>query len=307
MAEDQGVNGDLWNDEAAVLLKLLGWTQIGDANIDVVTDENKKRGLDRIFFFNDPRRNSKIDQSVFVEAKRYNTANISKNLLQEWVTTLNNKLSKLKNSGEFQKMFPKLSTTTIRTGLIVIWFSNASDFPAFSSTFKEMLREVRALNRPGKSAPNSIYILTNDDILRLASLAQSIEKINLKHSTKLMFYYPPSENFINPIKRNEILTLDYMFSKIILCEGIINGVDHKVVFYFGKLTQISFERLKSFLQLNSILDNDKPLTIYTYQRTDEFRKIKPDVKKIFDSIVVEFKEMDIYQDLPTNLRLSENE
>lgn len=36
MAEDQGVNGTIWNKEATKLLSYFGWNTIGDYDMDVM-------------------------------------------------------------------------------------------------------------------------------------------------------------------------------------------------------------------------------------------------------------------------------
>ena len=56
--------------------------------------------------------------------------------------------------------------------------------------------------------------------------------------------------------------------------------------------------LKSLLTLCSFLDTDKPLLLYIYQEDDEFRKIEPDIKRIFENVSFRIKSMDNLFDLP---------
>ena len=304
MPEDQGVNGDLWNDEAAKLLKALGWEQIGDANVDVVTEEGKKRGIDRIFTFPDYRRNNRMLQTVFVEAKCYNSNNLQLKALQDWVTTLNKKLTKTRNSNKFLESYPMLTDTVIRCGLIVVWFSNAEEFSSYKSQFTEYLKSIRVPgpSRVSQKEANFLYILSNGDILRLASLISVRKEFNRDNDTVLKFYYPPSENFKSAVDRGEVLTLDYMFSKFILAEAVIKDIEHKIVFYFGELSYNAFKRLYSFLLANSFVDKSKPLTIYKYHIDSEFRKIRPEVDKLFKDVTFSIKDMDHLSQLPAFIK-----
>lgn len=301
MAEDQGVNGDIWNNEAAKLLTACGWQPVGDSNMDITSEYDKPQGIDRIFTFNDDRRNPKMPQTVLVEAKCYKTDSFSKANFQKWLITLNDKISDSKNSSDFLEKFPNLKRTMIRNGLIVIWFSNLEDYDRFRPGFQTIKRQVYAPNRRNKSA-NNIYVIDNYDILRLASVITTIKHFNADRSSKLNYFYPTSENFGHAIARNSQLTLDYMFSKIILMETRVGDIENRVVFYFGQLTTVCFYRLKNLLSSVSFVDKEKPLFIYTYQRDPEFRKIKPDVLNLFGEVAFRLEEMEIYGDLPTFMK-----
>jgi hypothetical protein len=307
MPEDQGVNGDIWNNEASILLTKLGWVQVGDSNIDVVNEDGEKHGLDGMFVFSDVKRNHATSLGVFVEAKRYQTTSFKISLLDSWITTIDKKLNKTKNSSEFQRTFPKIGKTIIQNGLIVIWFS---DLEKYSNFKNELEKKIPFIRLPGKSSsktPNFIYLLHNHDILRLCSLISIIERLNISNKkSPVQFYYPSSDFFNNPVARSKVLTVDYMFSKFILAETIIRNVENKIVFYFGELTIQAFQRLKSFLLSSSFIEKKKPLTIYKFLRNDEFRKIEPDVIRLFTKIEIKLKieEMDIFSDLPTFLKLN---
>ncbi len=68
MPENQGVNADIWTNEASRILTNFSWEQIGDCNIDIKGASNKELGLDIIFKFKDPHRLT--EQVVLFEAKR---------------------------------------------------------------------------------------------------------------------------------------------------------------------------------------------------------------------------------------------
>ncbi|MDB5287330.1 MAG: hypothetical protein JWR05_2279 [Mucilaginibacter sp.] len=298
MAEDQGVNGDLWNDQANNLITKFNWESIGDSNIDLPNDNGSVSGVDRLYKYIDSLKTNTLE-GVIVEAKRYKTDSFTSGSLQSWIVTLDKKLNNLKNSSELQEKFPDFSNMPLRTGIIMIWFHNVHDYYLYKSTFKKYALNVK-LNRKNLSS-NKIYVFENDGILKLASLYISIKELNDKINNRLRFYYPSVD--LNPAKRSEVLNINYMISKFILADFIDNdGVENKVVFYFGGLNIESFQRLKHALISYSYIDNDKPLIIYTYMRDDEeFRKVKIEVIKLFKEHI-ELREMELLINLPTFMR-----
>lgn len=298
MAEDQGVNGDIWNDQATALLTQFNWQKLGDSNIDLPNEHNGKSGVDALFTYIDSLK-STVTEAVIVEAKRYKTDSLSASSLQTWITALDKKLSNLKNSEELQQKFPILGEIPLRTGIIVIWFHNFWEYHNFKSTFLTYLSNVKLSRK--NLAPNKIYVLENDAILKLASLHLSIKALNAETNNSFQFYYPSVD--LNSAKRSTTLNVNYIVSKFILGDFKgKNSIENKVVFYFGNLNIESFQRLKHALIYHSYIDNDKPLIIFTYHRDDEeFRKVKPEVVKLFKE-QVDLREMEILGDLPTFMR-----
>jgi hypothetical protein len=298
MAEDQGVNGDIWNDQATNLLTKFQWTTLGDSNIDLPNEDGSKSGVDRLFTFTESLRTS-FTEGVIVEAKRYKTDSFSSSALQTWITTLDKKLNKLRSSSDLHEKFPILADIPLRTGVIVIWFHNVHDYHTYKTTFKTYMANMK-LGRKSQ-ASNKIYVLENDAILKLASLYISIKELNAKVNDKFRFYYPSVDLY--PAKRSTSLNINYMMSKFILGDFIDNnGIENRVVFYFGGLGIEDFQRLKHALVYYSYTDNDKPLIIYTYMRDDdEFRKVKTEIIKLFKD-QVELREMELLVNLPTFMR-----
>jgi len=301
MPEDQSVNGDRWNDQFTKLLESLRWTTLGDSNMDLTNDREEEHGVDRLFTY----FNSFIQgrtEAVLFEAKNYLTTSYKSGNIDTWIKTLDKKISNLKNSGSLYEMFPALETIPLRSGLIAIWFSNVDDYPAFRERFLDSLRSVKLNRQMGDS--NLIYVLENDGILRLASLSIAIEEINKDKYTKeeFRFFYPADSQQV--AKRSTELAFKYFTAKFILGEYFdIKGVENKVVFYMGRLDIPSFERLRQALYHVGYLDEDKPLTIYTYERDDsEFRKIQPEIPKLFNGQQVTLLEMEHMNKLPTFMR-----
>lgn len=305
MAEDQGVNGAIWNDQMAKLLTRFGWEQVGDSEIDVPTEDDKDRGIDRVFKYLDSRRNAKSERTVYCEAKRYKITNISQSRLDDWIATLNTKLTKTRNSPEFIETYPSLDGTDISSGIITIWFHGSSaDYEKFRARFLEMLEAAKLPNAMRSQSPNNIYVIDNYDVLRLASLSVAIEEFERDKATEVKFHYPHSDNFDNPVSRNRVLSLDYMFSKVVLAEALVSGKTELLVFYFGTLSVNAFKRLRSLLGDVGFIDQDKPLTIYRYAEDDDFRKIEPEIRKLFEKIELRLAEMEYFSRLPTFMRES---
>ena len=75
MAEDQGVNGTIWNKEANYILSWFGWETIGDIDMDVLGDDEQKYGVDTFLKFDSPVKH--LPPCVILEAKSYQTSNVS--------------------------------------------------------------------------------------------------------------------------------------------------------------------------------------------------------------------------------------
>ncbi len=297
MAEDQSANGDIWNQEAATLLSYLSWQKIGDHNIDVKGDDDKKYGLDTILTFSDHSKN--LPQSIILEAKRYKTTSFQSSMIKGWIERLDTKLTKLRNSDNFFEQFPELrETATLNYGIIAIWFSDNQNYKPLTSIFEG----VKLSSKPKKSNQhNKIFVIDNPIILRLCSMLNAIKDID--NNSEFNYYYPSSLINEGPVVRSKTLSIEYIFSEIILAESKDkNDKECKIVFYFGELDVKSFRYIKSLLTNVQFMDKDKPLTLYLYQRNDEFRKIRPDVERMFSEIKFEIKNMDSLSDLPGSIK-----
>lgn len=296
MPEDQGVNGDIWNDEADRLFKTLGWTSVGDSNIDIENVDDKKNGIDRMYKYQDFTKGNV--QGVFLEAKRYKVSSFSKSNLQKWIGDLNTKIQKLRNSESLYDTYPGMEGVALRNGLIVIWFSDANYYTEFASNFIQILSEIK-LPLSTKKEINRIFVLENNGILKLASIVDAVEKYKRKNNAKVLFYYHSSDRYRKAGGRTETLSLEYIYSQFMFADAIDEntGLESKIVFYFGPLRTDCFKTLRDALLQYDYVVKHKPLTIYIYERSDEFRKIKPDIEALFDS-KVDLKTMTKFSDLP---------
>ncbi|MBS9525659.1 hypothetical protein KI659_16695 [Litoribacter alkaliphilus] len=300
MAEDQGVNGDIWNKEAVSLLKEFGWISIGDNNIDIKGIDKKKHGIDTLIKYEGNLFN-RLPQGFFLEAKRYETKNFKAVNFRDWVNTLDNKIRLLRGSIEMEEQFPDFSNSDARNGIIMIWFADVANYN--EDKLKKALKSISPKNPSGLTRPSRIFVLDNYHILRLCSLKNSIENIESKKEgfKNFKFYYPSVGNNSNPIFRSNSLSIEYMFSKFILGEAIYGAnKEVKIVFFFGNPIIQNFKLLKDCLLNLNFIDSDKDLILFLYKRDDnQFRKIRPDVENLFSSTSFSIRQMDILADLPS--------
>lgn len=295
MAEDQNYKGEEWNNQAIKILNFLNWNMIGDSGMDLEGIDDRKQGVDCLYLLDDPSKN--IPESVILEAKCYTTTSLSKTRLQSWVDVLNKKMGELRGSEELFKKFPILKdASTLKIGLIFIWFSDTDQYKSFRNKFLSMLSDIQVSPRSTKnSLIQKIYILDNYLISRICSLISIIKTID-----NFTFYYPSDFIKERPVKRTKVLTISYIFSKFILGQEKTNNGVRNIVFYFGDLTIEAFSLLKSKLMTYSFIDSDSDLVIYHYQRDEEFRKVSPEIIKSYkeDGVNLELKNMNPCNELP---------
>lgn len=310
MAEDQGVNGTIWNKEANYILSWFGWDTIGDIDMDVIGDDDKKYGVDTFMKYVSPLKC--LPPCVILEAKSYETKNVSKTTVQEWIDRLDKKLSKLKYSEKAQEKYPALKEcATLDLGIIAIWFHDIDNYKENKPKFIEILKSIKTSNRPRKNEGyHRILLLDNYHILKLCSLHQAIDNYEKEMNSKISFYYPSFITNDTPIVRSGILTPEYIFSKVILAESKsnLNNTTENIVFYFGDLKSSTFTYpLINFLNKCGFMDKDKKIILYLYNTDNEFRKIKPDIEKAFKEVDFSIKIMDTLSDLPGDVKTKGHE
>lgn len=300
MAEDSQYKGELWNKRAIKLLNLFSWDMIGDSGMDLEGSDGEKYGIDSLYSFKDPAKD--IPESLILEAKSYKTTSFSKSKLQEWIDRLNIKILELRNSEYLIERFPIFKDiSTLKIGLIFIWFDDIENYKEYRQKFLEILSEIKVSSRTFRNGVyNKIYVIDNDLISKLCSIYTVVREFN----ENFKFYYPSAFIHERAIQRSAVLSLDYFFSKFILGQLKSSGkrYDTNIVFYWGELDVRSFEMLKSILKSYSFVDQEFKLVIYKYKRDDdEFRKILPQIKKSYENENIEFdiKDMNSCTELPT--------
>lgn len=298
--EDQHYNGDIWNKEAFALLSLFGWSKIGDYDMDVTGDDEKKMGIDTVVSFETPLRTR--PQLAILEAKRYLTSSFSKSYLQSWINNLDSKLLKLRNSVGFKQKFPIVEDCTILdTGIIVIWFADVNNYNAFHDRFIEAMRQISLSSRQRKAGTNKIFVLDNVMFMKLFAFQDILRE--LIKDTNFSFLYASRYIDDEPISRSKVLTIEYMFSDIIFAESGKGSTHKAYIFYFGQLNYQSFELVYNAYSNTSLYDTDIPIDLYVYNKDDEFRKIESDIKeRIFDGFNVKIKYMVSNNNIPSYIQ-----
>lgn len=302
MAEDQGVNGDKWTEQASRLFKALKWEKIADSNIDVPGSDGLKHGIDAMFKFKDGFNPDKY-QGVFLEAKRYKTTSFQKNKLDDWINKIDEKIRDIRRSQEFFNTYPEMNEVQINNAVLAVWFHDQENFNSYATKFAEALQEVRSPRGRGATTVNNLFVITNDKILQLASICDAMNSMeNTDKFKNLNYFYPSSAGHGFPIQEIPVLNFKYMFSKLIFVKGQnADGDNCDIIFYLGNIDIHSFKRVKEALLTFDMLNASNNLIIFKYKRSDDFRKIEPDVKKIFTDEGpkrIEIKDMNLYSHLP---------
>lgn len=296
--EDQGVNGDIWNKQATELLTRLGWKKVGDHDIDIKGSDNKKFGIDTLMTFTTPLK--AMPQSVILEAKRYKTTSFQDGHLQAWIKRIDEKLVALRDSADLFELFPSLEDcTAFDVGVIVIWFSNTDDYKSFRPEFIKALEKVNVSWRERKAGRSSIFVMDNARILRLCALESTVTELG----ESFQFCYSPAFQDRRMEESSKTLTIEYMFSDVVL--GIVknNDEDEPVVFYFGETNTRSFSMLKNALTRTYVWKKGKNLHLYLYNSDIDIRKISPTIEDMFDGFEkVNIKFMNTSNELPSYLK-----
>ncbi|MCM1140070.1 MAG: hypothetical protein NC453_16000 [Muribaculum sp.] len=286
MAEDQGVNGDMWNDCAVRLCELFGWSHIGDKNMDLPGIDNKDHGIDALMEYDSP--NIDVRQSCFIESKRYSTDSVSYAKLRGWIETLRKKLELFAASQELLEEFPALEDCCqVNLGIIMCWIHDAPSESYFVDTFNSYLDKAIFNTAPNRQSQKRICVFSNPQIIKLCGVADEITKKDANYK----FVYPSQLIEGRPLERTKVLTIEYALSDIILAERFHEGKNENVVFFMGQLSIQALNCLHQALTLYNFLEKDKTLVIFYHGSTIEKRKIIAEAQRIFDGINLQMKSL----------------
>lgn len=93
-------------------------------------------------------------------------------------------------------------------------------------------------------------------------------------------------------------------SRIITGDRTLEMAD--IVFYFGEIDMDSFFRLREALLTFEMITENNQLYLYLYERNDEFRKIKPDVERLFNfqgPKLFTIRSMERFGDIPSWMKI----
>lgn len=235
MGEDQPKQGERWTEHAVALLKRLGWQLSGVTQKDFECIKHSKdtHGLDAFMTYYDPFQNRKV--GIILETKNYKWENVTRANVQKWVDEVRERIECAPENSDFKKKF-NFDDSFVDTGLLMIWSKDEFHRQQFDKYLQELkiARKHRTLR---------IYVLHNDDILKLYSLSNLLEKISLAVSAqgKFEIIYPSFKNN-DPKRISGFVILEYFkdpffFARIIEQKTEGNFSFPKVttaVFYFDK-------------------------------------------------------------------------
>lgn len=298
--EDQPYNGGVWNRQAFTLLQKFGWKRIGDRDMDVLGDDDSKMGIDTIVCFESPIKT--LPQIAILEAKCYLTTSFNKSKFEEWLTRLDTKLIKLRNSESFKERFPSVEECTVlNTGIIAIWFHDVEAYPEFNAKFKSILKQVTISGRQRKAGLSNIFVIDNERFIRLFALLEELDNISGDGRSNFNFVYSQAFTSNRPVKRIRVLTIESIFSDVIFGEELRHdGTLRNHIFYFGKNDYKSFQTVKAIFSKSVNYTTDVPVVLHVFDVDSEFRKIEDDIKNnIFNDFSMIIRRMGKNQNLPT--------
>ena len=286
MAENQGVLGDMWNDNAVSLIKQLHWEHIGDKNFDMKGTDEKSHGIDAIACYKSPSLHTL--QSCLIESKRYAVSSIKASTIKTWIETLRTKIELVHYADDLQTEFPILQDCcNINLGIIMCWVHDAPDEEYFINKFDEMVESVIINTPPKANSTKRIIVLANPQILRLCSMLETIRKYS-----EFKFIYPSQLIRNKPLVKTRVLSIEYMMSKIIVAEGVNNNSTKElIVYYFGKMSVDAFRIIYEALTLYNLVENEMVVSFYYYESNDRTREILPELKKIFKDVKIYPKQL----------------
>ena len=307
--EDQSHDGGVWNRQAYALFQKLGWERIGDRDMDVLGEDESKMGIDTIVKYLSPLKTR--PQVAILEAKHYLTTSFNKSKLEEWLSRLDTKLIKLRNSESFKEKFPALEDCTVlNTGIIAIWFHDVESYQEFKAKFKTILTQISISGRQRKAGLANIFVIDNERFMRLFALSEELDHIKANGDSEFNFVYSQAFTSSNPVKRIPVLTIEAVFSDVVFGEDIKHdGTQKNHIFYFGKNDYKSFQTVKAIFSKSVSYTTDIPLVLHVYDVDSEFRKIEDDIKNnIFGDFKISIRRMGKNQNLPTfMLNIEDNE
>lgn len=288
MAENQGVNGDMWNDCAVSLLSYFGWDYIGDKNMDLKGSDGSDYGVDALTCYESPSLS--VLQSCIVESKRYSVDSLkSTTKLRSWVERLRTKLDAFYQSEDLVKEFPRLEDCcSLNLGIIMCWVHDAPNEQYFETSFSKQLEKAVINTMPKPKSYKRIFVLTNPRIVRLCSIANVIKDGGYS------FVYPSQLISGRPLVRSKVLSIDYAVSNIIYAERTKETKKSSIVFYFGKMNLTNLNILKDSLTMYNLIEAEKDLIIYYYDDNETTRTILPDAYKVFKDLKAKFKVLERY-------------
>lgn len=281
MSEEQQFQGDRWTTQSLNILRNLGWEQKGTANFDIPctnksshktgnsTSRKNPHGIDLLFSNFDPFINKEV--SIIVESKHRQWTGISTSTIQDF---LNQVLMTVECASTDPELI-RLGCENIRTGLLMIWCNEPEKFD--NEKFKEY---INGLVIKARKTPTTIYIASNNEILKWCSIIEKIKELKTELSEFKFFY--PSDLFsggISSANRKEHLNLIQMFSSYVFAKSKMSiqanrdtrvNKDINHVFFFAEPTIEELDFMFSCVKKFQFEDADQ-IIIHFYGQQTRYR------------------------------------
>jgi hypothetical protein len=322
MSEQQQFEGERWTKQTIKILKELGWTQVGDSNFDIPcvnkafhsTGKGEERrndhGVDSLFTYRDPYLNK--DVNIIVESKKRKWSNITVGSIKSFANQL---LMTIECSDVSEKV-QELGCKGVNTGLLMIWCDELDKYNP--EKIEEYLSEIEI---PQKKKPITIYVATNEEILKWSSLIEYKSSIE-KDSEEFNFFYPSDfyrrgksmstqKSYLNLIQ----LYSSYIFAKSkkkIDVYGDTKVINIHHVFFFAEPTK---KELEFMYQLVSDLqfEDCQQMHIHFYGEQTKYRehiaeflrKKREYIKVNQNKLIIEIKYMNELKTVPEKYNVKE--
>lgn len=285
MPEDQNVRAEEWNTRLNNFFShVMKWDQLGVSNTDI-SDPNRekysKRGLDSVFAY---KRNLHSHQQViFVEAKTIDDMRSLTYLkIQNWVTTLHEKLENLPAAKKFQDKYLPATDAEYDLGLIGLHVRNNSSYDP--SRLMKMLSQVHI---PKRKQSRYIGLISNSVFERFYAIDNEVRKFKNSDSCSSINYFIPDYGKL-PSADGEVLPLESLFSSFIFCKANMlettkrqtrEPYNANIVFYLGDIHSYNEIRFIGLAIKQFQLLKTHELIIYTLASKTDIRSYIANFKR----------------------------
>lgn len=316
MSEIQQFYGERWTKQTKTLLNKLGWCQVGSSNFDIPcinksahgskedTERKNDHGIDLLYKYYDPFLGDNLN--IIVESKKRNWAGVTKSNIESFLK----QVLQTMECADISEKIQQLGVTGVRNGLLMIWCDETEQY-----NYEKVKEYLSDISVSGKRSPKTIYVATNNEILRWVSLVDYKERIEGR-SESFEFFYPSSiygkkrsianqKSYINLIQ----LFSSYIFAKSTKIEHHSRGtnlININHVFYFAEPTKeelnIMYKLVSEYFQFESADE----LHIHFYgeqvayrEAINEFIRTKRDyIQSNSSTLKIEYSYMNEFKTIP---------
>jgi Fe-S cluster biosynthesis and repair protein YggX len=307
MPEEQGVWGDSWNDRLNNFAKVaLHWNQLGASNNDIYCDLLKKKvGIDSVYAYRHNQQS--FQQVVIAEAKSLKIMDyVNRSRVQKWIDEFIVKIEHVPASDDFSRVYNPDVTAQYQLGLLALWVRDQKTFS--QSDMANVLSQVRI---PRRKTPINLGFVTNNQIINLCSIHQTIQMVVGAGEYDSVEYYIPSYGN-SPSSDGRALPIETVMSRIIFCRTTrkqvtktAGGELHNTVlgyfaFYLGDVRSYADLRFVGLALKHFQMFHASEISIYTLSDAIDIRNYTELFKQEFRSEGVEFsfRQLDTTANLP---------